>query len=49
MSAHRAVYELTAIVALVQEEEAILAQGQGQTFEVEGHLVAHVRVNPSPA
>jgi hypothetical protein len=35
-------------VALVQDEKAILAQDQGQLFEVEGQLVAHVRVIATP-
>ena len=41
----RAVYELTAVVALVQDEDTLLAQEQGKPVLEEGHLIAHVRVS----
>lgn len=43
----RAEYELTAVIALVQEEQSPSPQGQVKGFpEAEGHLVAHVQVQP---
>ena len=45
MHCHRAEYQLTAVVALVQEELNSSPQEQGKApQEAEGHLVAHVQV-----